>query len=309
MPGAGFADTRGPDGRRHHSPAARRLAEELARGHDRRRPGRVDRPPPGQGGRRRRRRRQPRSTSSTGSPTAPRWRSSPTGRRRRARRAPPLDRARAGPGRAPAVARRPLRHRPGRSRTASTTTSSCPAGRTSATTTSSASRPRCARSSPRTSPSSATSTPSTRACALRRPALQARDHRGGAPTVPTSRRAGRGRTGSPGRRTYRNAPTPSSTCAAARTCPSTGRLGHFKLHARGRRVLARRRAATRSSSASTARPGSRRRRWPSTSHRLEEAERRDHRKLGAELDLFSLPRRDRLGPGRLPPQGRHSSAG
>ena len=27
--------------------------------------------------------------------------------------------------------------------------------------------------------------------------------------------------------------------------------------------------------------------------------------LGAELDLFSLPRRDRLGAGRLPPQGRH----
>ena len=38
---------------------------------------------------------------------------------------------------------------------------------------------------------------------------------------------------------------------------------------------------------------------------LEEAARRDHRKLGADLDLFSLPRRDRLGPGGLPPQGRH----
>ena len=30
-------------------------------------------------------------------------------------------------------------------------------------------------------------------------------------------------------------------------------------------------------------------------HRIEEAERRDHRKLGAELDLFSFPRE--LGPG------------
>ena len=42
-----------------------------------------------------------------------------------------------------------------------------------------------------------------------------------------------------------------------------------------------------------------------TSHRLEEAAKRDHRKLGVELDLFSLPRGDRLGPGRVPPQGRH----
>ena len=39
-------------------------------------------------------------------------------------------------------------------------------------------------------------------------------------------------------------------------------------------------------------------------HRLEEAERRDHRKLGRELDLFSFP--DEIGSGLagLPPQGR-----
>ena len=39
-------------------------------------------------------------------------------------------------------------------------------------------------------------------------------------------------------------------------------------------------------------------------HRLEEAEQRDHRKLGAELDLFSFP--DELGGGLagVPPQGR-----
>ena len=42
---------------------------------------------------------------------------------------------------------------------------------------------------------------------------------------------------------------------------------------------------------------------------LEEAEKRDHRKLGAELDLFSLPGRDRLRPRRLPPQGRHHPPG
>ena len=41
---------------------------------------------------------------------------------------------------------------------------------------------------------------------------------------------------------------------------------------------------------------------------LEEAARRDHRKLGADLDLFSLPGRDRLRPGGLPPQGRHHPA-
>ena len=42
--------------------------------------------------------------------------------------------------------------------------------------------------------------------------------------------------------------------------------------------------------------------------RLAEAEKRDHRKLGAELDLFSLPRRAGLGPGGLPPQGRRHQA-
>ena len=46
-----------------------------------------------------------------------------------------------------------------------------------------------------------------------------------------------------------------------------------------------------------------------TSTRLAEAERRDHRQLGAELDLFSLPGRDRLGPGGVPPQGRHPPQG
>ncbi len=37
-------------------------------------------------------------------------------------------------------------------------------------------------------------------------------------------------------------------------------------------------------------------------HRLEEAEKRDHRKLGVELDLFSLPPRDRLAgwPSSIP---------
>ena len=39
-------------------------------------------------------------------------------------------------------------------------------------------------------------------------------------------------------------------------------------------------------------------------HRLEEAERRDHRKLGARARPVPLPARDRRRPARLPPQGR-----
>ena len=61
------------------------------------------------------------------------------------------------------------------SRTASTTTSSYPGVPTSATMTSSGSRPRCARSWPKTNRSSATSTPSTRA----------------SPSLPTSRSSAR----------------------------------------------------------------------------------------------------------------------
>ncbi len=52
---------------------------------------------------------------------------------------------------------------------------------------------------------------------------------------------------------------------------------------------------TPNSSASTARPGSPRRPSPRTVRQLEEAEARDHRKLGAELDLFSFP--SEIGPG------------
>ena len=40
-------------------------------------------------------------------------------------------------------------------------------------------------------------------------------------------------------------------------------------------------------------------------HLLEEAERRDHRRLGTELDLFSFPPEIGSGLRRLPPQGRH----
>ncbi len=40
-------------------------------------------------------------------------------------------------------------------------------------------------------------------------------------------------------------------------------------------------------------------------HRLEEAGKRDHRKLGVELDLFSFPDRGGIRAGGVPPQGRH----
>ena len=52
---------------------------------------------------------------------------------------------------------------------------------------------------------------------------------------------------------------------------------------------------TSSSSASTAPPGSPRRRSTRYLHRLEEAEKRDHRKLGRDLDLYSFP--EELGSG------------
>ena len=66
---------------------------------------------------------------------------------------------------------------------------------------------------------------------------------------------------------------------------------------------------TRSCSGSTAPRGSPATARTSTWTCLEEAEKRDHRKLGAELDLFSFPTGDRLRPGGLPPQGRHRPQG
>jgi threonyl-tRNA synthetase len=76
--------------------------------------------------------------------------------------------------------------------------------------------------------------------------------------------------------------------------PSTGRLGHFRLM----------RVAGAYWRGDEKRPQLQRiygTAWESAAaleehlHRLEEAERRDHRKLGAELDLFSFP--DEIGPG------------
>ena len=77
--------------------------------------------------------------------------------------------------------------------------------------------------------------------------------------------------------------------------PTTGAARRVQAHEGRRRVLARRRARARSSSGSTARRGSRKEALEEHLHRLEEAERRDHRRLGAELDLFSFP--DEIGSG------------
>ena len=88
--------------------------------------------------------------------------------------------------------------------------------------------------------------------------------------------------------------TRSSTCAAGPHVPSTGRLGHFKLmrvagaYWRGdekREQLQRIYGTAWESEKALA----------AYLHQLEEAERRDHRKLGAELDLFSFP--EEIGSG------------
>ena len=80
----------------------------------------------------------------------------------------------------------------------------------------------------------------------------------------------------------------ASTCAAGRTCPPPASCKVFKLMKRGRRLLARRFARTRCSSASTAPPGRTKEDQDAYLKMLEEAEKRDHRKLGKQLDLFHM---------------------
>ena len=94
-------------------------------------------------------------------------------------------------------------------------------------------------------------------------------------------------------RTYENPPRFIDLCRGPHV-PDTGRLGHFKLmrvagaYWRGdeKNPMLQRIYGTA---------------WPSKKeldaylHRLEEAEKRDHRKLGVELDLFSFP--DEIGSG------------
>ena len=94
-------------------------------------------------------------------------------------------------------------------------------------------------------------------------------------------------------RAYRNSETFLDLCRGPHV-PSTGRLGHFKLlrvagaYWRGdehRQQLQRIYGTAWESEKALA----------EHLHRLEEAEKRDHRRLGAELDLFSFP--DEIGSG------------
>ena len=78
--------------------------------------------------------------------------------------------------------------------------------------------------------------------------------------------------------------------------------------AHGRRVLAGEREEPAAAARSTARPGSPGRAQGAPAPMLEEAEKRDHRELGVELDLFSFPDELGSGPGGVPPQGRHRAA-
>ena len=94
-------------------------------------------------------------------------------------------------------------------------------------------------------------------------------------------------------RTYENPPNFIDLCRGPHV-PHTGRLGHFKLmrvagaYWRGdeRNPMLQRIYGTAWTS---------RKELDAHLHRLEEAEKRDHRKLGAELDLFSFP--DEIGSG------------
>ncbi len=171
---------------------------------------------------------------------------------------------------------------------------------TSPTTTSSASRRACARSWPRTSRSCARSTTST----TRRSQLFADqpykheiignvDRRRASDEDDAGEVTGDGTVG-----VHKNLRTDGT--AVRRPVPRSARA----VHRQARRVQAdqgrraRTGGATRSArccSASTAPRGRSKAALEEHLHRLEEAERRDHRKLGVELDLFSFP--DEIGSG------------
>ena len=107
--------------------------------------------------------------------------------------------------------------------------------------------------------------------------------------------------------TYWNSPTFTDLCRGPHV-PPTSRARSLRPDAGGRRLLAGRREAPAAAAHLRYGLGVRRGRWPSTSTVSRRPRRRDHRKLGAELDLFSLPRGDRLRARRVPPQGAASSA-
>ena len=192
-----------------------------------------------------------------------------------------------------------------RSRTASTTTSSCPTARTFTRRRPRAHRGPHARDHRRaTSRSSATSSPPTRRSSCS-PTSRTSSRSSSGSTAPTADDVDAGEVGAGGTvSVYRNTAASSSTCAAARTCRHTGRLGHFKLM----RVAG---AYWRGDEKSPMLQRIYGTAWESKAaleehlHRLEEAEKRDHRKLGVELDLSRFPDELGGGPRGVAPEGRH----
>ena len=124
---------------------------------------------------------------------------------------------------------------------------------------------------------------------VRRPAVQARDHRAGAGGCGQGRRRARRRRGRAGDTVsvYRNTAEFVDLCVGPHV-PSTGRLGHFKLQkVAGAYWRGNEKGPMLQRIYGTA--------WESKQaledylHRLEEAAKRDHRKLATELDLLSFP--------------------
>ena len=163
----------------------------------------------------------------------------------------------------------------------------------STTTTSLASRPRCATSSPRTSPSCERSTIFAEGLEIfadqpfKQEIIEGRGRGADEVDAGPSGPAGEGGGNGPVVSVYRNSDRFADLCRGPHV-PSTGRLGHFQLQ----------RVAGAYWRGDEKRPQLQRiygTAWESEAalaehlHRLEEAERRDHRKLGAELDLFSFP--------------------
>ena len=272
-----------------HDHAARWFGPGVPGRYHRGRRGRVDRQAAGQGrgrGRRRRRRGRPRRAA------ARRRRGGDRHRRHRGRapRAAPLDGARDGPGRHAAVPGRQVLDRPGRSRTASTTTSSCPAARTFSDDDLAAIEARMREIIAADQPFVRSEVSADEALTLfADQPYKRRDHRAGAGRRRRCRRRARRRRGRRRRHDQRvpqhrrvRRPVPGPHVPVDRPArPLQADEGR-------RRLLAGQREGP--DAAAHLRHGvgvrGRARRPPPP---LEEAEKRDHRKLATELDLLSFP--------------------
>ena len=253
------------------------------------------------------RRRRSSATSAGRSPTATQV-AIVTGRHRRGPPRPaPLDGARAGPGGARPVPRRQVRDRPGdRGRLLLRLRPARRRAR-SATTTSSASRPRMREIVEADQPFVRDEIADAEALELFADQPYKREiiERVRRP----SRRADAGEVGAGGTMQHLPQHRPSSsTCAAGPHVPSHRPARPLQADAGRRRVLARRREGTRCCSASTARRGSRKagaRRAPAPARGGREARPPQARRRARPVQL---PGRARRRPRRLAPEGRASSA-